>query len=236
MEEKKYTAKVRVTKVNSPDEEPKKMGRPKAKLTEKFIERSIEVPLMEDYVDMKLPRKWKFNNGSFVTVFQKALTNIALFAKLTKNEHQLLLYLLGSCLADNSICIDLVQISNDLKMDRSNASKALKGLVQRNIVLRKDGYRYGKNPLPMELSLNFDQLNYNLAYTGRTKEYGKRKNVHPPLTESDGTTLLEVHEAGKPIRRLTANGKTELIDPNTGEVFPELPFEEWNNQEQHSIE
>ena len=77
----------------------------------------------------------------------------------------------------------------------------------------------------MELSLNFDQLNYNLAYTGRTKEYSKRKNVHPPLTESDGATLLEAHEAGKPIRRLTVNG-TELIDPSTGEVLPQLPFED----------
>ena len=231
MEDKEYTAKVRITRVNDPDKEPKRVGRPKAKLTERVVERSIEVPMMEGYVDLKLPKKWRFNNGSFVTVFQKALTNIALFAKLSKNEHQLLLYLLGSCLADNSICIDLVQISNELNMDRSNASKALKGLVHRNIVLRKDGYRYGKNPLPMELSLNFDQLNYNLAYTGRTKEYSKRKNAHPPLTELDGATLLEAHEAGKPIRRLTANG-TELIDPSTGEVLPELPFEEWNHSQE----
>lgn len=226
MEEKEYTAKVRVTKVNDPSKEPKRAGRPKAKLTERVVERSIEVPMMEGYVDLKLPKKWRFNNGSFVTVFQKALMNIAMFAKLSKNEHQLLLYLLGSCLADNSICIDLVQIANDLNLDKSNASKALKGLVQRNIVLRKDGFRYGKNPLPMELSLNFDQLNYNLAYTGRTKEYSKKKTVHPPLTEPDGVTLLEAHEPGKPIRVLTNSG-AELVDPDTGEILPELPFEDW---------
>lgn len=227
-EEKKnrYTAKIRIT--NTPNNaEVNTTGRPKAKLTERIMERSIEVPMLEDYVDLKLPRKWKFNNGSFVTVFQKALMNIALFARLTKHEYQLLMYLLASCLADNSICIDLVQISNDLKMDRSNASKALKGLVQRNIVLRKDGYRYGKNPLPMELSLNFDQLNYNLAYTGRTKEYSKKKTIHPPLTEPDGATLLEGHTPGKPVRRLTESG-TELVDPDTGEVLPELPFKDWD--------
>lgn len=43
--------------------------------------------------------------------------------------------------------------------------------------------------------------------------------------ERNNITELEAHEAGKPIRRLTATG-TELIDPTTGEVLPELPFEE----------
>ncbi|MFK2717959.1 hypothetical protein ACIXUF_20835, partial [Bacteroides fragilis] len=45
------------------------------KMTE--VTRTIEVPVLEDYVDVKLPRKFKFNNGGFVTIFQKAMANIA---------------------------------------------------------------------------------------------------------------------------------------------------------------
>ena len=158
------------------------------KMTE--VTRTIEVPVLEDYVDVKLPRKFKFNNGGFVTIFQKAMANIAMFGKLSKGEMQLLLYLIGTCGMGNSICIDLVKLSKDLGTSKGNASNYLKGLVERNIVIRKDGYRYGKTPLPFELHLNFDQINYDLAYNGKTKEFGKKKSEHPQLMQADGETPL----------------------------------------------
>lgn len=160
------------------------------KITEKVTERSLEVPILEDYVDVKLPKKFRFNNGNFVTIFQKAMTNIAMFGNLTKGEMQMLLYLIGTCGPSNSVCIDLVRLSEDLKMSKGNASNALKGLVQRNIVIRKDGYRYGKTPLPFELQLRFDQINYNLASTCKIKEYKKHKAEHPLLMSPDGETPL----------------------------------------------
>ena len=158
------------------------------KMTE--VTRTIEVPVLEDYVDVKLPRKFKFKNGGFVTIFQKAMANIAMFGKLSKGEMQLLLYLIGTCGMGNSICIDLVKLSKDLGTSKGNASNYLKGLVERNIVIRKDGYRYGKTPLPFELHLNFDQINYDLAYNGKTKEFGKKKSEHPQLMQADGETPL----------------------------------------------
>lgn len=158
------------------------------KMTE--ITRTIEVPVLEDYVDVKLPRKFKFNNGGFITIFQKAMANIALFANLSKEEYKMLLYLIGTCGMGNSICIDLVQLAEALSMKKPNVSRALKGLVERNIVIRKDGYRYGKTPLPFELHLNFDQINYDLAYNGKTKEFGKKKGEHPQLMQADGETPL----------------------------------------------
>lgn len=160
------------------------------KMTETVVQRTVELPVMEDYVDVKLPRKFRFNNGGFVTIFQKAMANIAMFGNLTKGEMQMLLYLIGTCGTANSVCIDLVQLSKDLKMTKGNVSTALKGLVQRNIVIRKDGYRYGKTPLPFELHLNFDQINYDLAYNGKIKEFGKHKTEHPKLMQSDGETPL----------------------------------------------
>ena len=175
--------------------------------TETSVSRTLEVPIMEGYVDMKLPEKHKFGNGNFVTVFSKALRNIAMFGKLTKNEATLLLYLIGSCTQDNSICIDLNILAEDLQMDKGNVSKAVKGLVARNIVLRKDGYRYGNAPLPMKLSLNYDQINYNVAYNGKIKTYKENKKKHPVITEVDGRTLLEGHREGQPYHILQDNGR-----------------------------
>lgn len=180
--------------------------------TETSVSRTLEVPVMEGYVDLKIPEKHRFNSGSFITVFQKALRNIAMFGNLTKNESTLLLYLIGSCTQDNSVCIDLNVLKEDLKMDKGNISKAIKGLVLRNIVLRRDGYRYGNKPLPMELSLNYDQINYNIAYNGKIKTYKEHKKEHPLLTEPDGRTLLESHENGEPYRVLQDNGKYLTID------------------------
>ena len=204
--------------------------------TETSVSRTLEVPMMEGYVDMKLPEKHMFRNGNFITVFQKALRNIAMFGNLTKNESILLLYLIGSCTQDNSVCIDLNILSEDLQMDKSNISKAIKGLVLRNIVLRRDGYRYGNKPLPMQLSLNYDQINYNVAYNGKTKTYKEHKKQHPLLTEKDGRTLLEGHRNGEPYRVLQDNGKyLSIASDGSGEIMnPQLPFEE--SEEQHSIE
>lgn len=204
--------------------------------TETSVSRTLEVPMMEGYVDMKLPEKHMFRNGNFITIFQKALRNIAMFGNLTKNESILLLYLIGSCTQDNSVCIDLNILSEDLQMDKSNISKAIKGLVLRNIVLRRDGYRYGNKPLPMQLSLNYDQINYNVAYNGKTKTYKEHKKQHPLLTEKDGRTLLEGHRNGEPYRVLQDNGKyLSIASDGSGEIMnPQLPFEE--SEEQHSIE
>ena len=41
---------------------------------------------MEGYVDMKVPEKSRYNNGDFITVFQKVLKNTVMFGNLTKNE------------------------------------------------------------------------------------------------------------------------------------------------------
>lgn len=186
--------------------------------TETRIERSIELPIYEGYVDMKLPERFRYNNGDFITVFQKALKNIVMFGNLTKNEAMLLLYLIGSASQDNSVNIDLKVLSEDLQMKKSNVSTALKGLVCRNIILRKDGYRYGNQPLPMELTLNYDQINYNVAYNGKIKNFQSNRREHPRITETDGKTLLEDHRDGQPFRQLQGDG-TMLLISSDGEIL-----------------
>jgi uncharacterized protein YkvS len=204
--------------------------------TEKSVSRTIEVPIMEGYQDLKLPTKHLFKNGGFITVFQKTLNNIILFANLSKNEMTLLLYLIANCNQDNSVCVDLNILSDTLKIKKPNISSALKGLVLRNIILRRDGYRYGKNALPMELSLNYDQINYNVAYNGKIKNFAQKKEKHPLLTEADGRTLLEDHRQGQPYRVLQDNGKYLKVDSDGVIVGDTRQLEMFPDEEQHSIE
>lgn len=187
---KKNTYTVKITDYPHQEIEVDKETGEVIRMTEKVTERSLEVPVLESYQDVKLPKKFKFNNGNFITIFQKELANIALFGDLSKEEYRMLLYLIGTCGPSNSICIDLVQLSEQLGMKKSNVSRALKGLVQRNIVIRSDGYRYGKNPLPFKLELRFDQINYNLASTCKIKNYKEHKTEHPMLMKADGETPL----------------------------------------------
>lgn len=128
----------------------------------------------------------------------------------------MLLYLIGTCGMGNSICIDLVQLAERLGMKKPNVSRALKGLVERNIVIRKDGYRYGKTPLPFELHLNFDQINYDLAYNGRTKDFGKLRKEHPQLMQADGDTPLieEKKEEKLQIEDKKTRGKRKIVTRN----------------------
>ena len=189
MNKKKDTYTAQYTHYAHPEEvvDPE-TGEVKVRLTEETITRTVEVT--PDFVDLKVPRKFRFNNGNFVTIFQKAIANIAMFGNLTKGEMKMLLYLIGTCGSQNSVCIDLVKLAKDLNTTKGGAATCLKGLVERNIVIRKDGYRYGKTPLPFELHLNFDQINYDLAYNGRIKHYREDKENHPQLMKSDGETPL----------------------------------------------
>lgn len=158
--------------------------------TGEVIRQAVVTEVIPGYIDVKVPRKGRFNNGDFITIFQNTMYRIATEANLSKNELILLFYLLGTAGLDNSICTDLQILSEELNMDKGNISRSIKGLVKRNIVIRKDGYRGGgQKTLPMELSLNYDQLNYDLSYKGRVKDYSKLKGIHPEVV-----TLPEKNE------------------------------------------
>lgn len=158
---------------------------------------------VEGYTDVRLPKKHRFQNGGFITVFQDALFTILTKGGLGKVELQILLYVLSTAGIDGSIETNLDIISEVLGIKKPNVSKGLKGLVQRNIVIRKDGNRYDRTPLPMELSFNYDQINYNLAYNGKTANFRRKKEEHPAIS-------------------LPGDQEGEWIDTKTGQSTIEL--------------
>jgi len=161
----------------------------KSKIEEKDgkIYQTTEVP--DGFRNVNLPKKSWFENGDFVTIFQEALKEIILKGDLSKGELRLLVYLIATTGKDNSVCIDLNELSIALKTAKSNVSSALTGLVERNIILRRNGYRYAKQPLPIKLSVNYDQFNYDLAYNGKVSQYKKVRTNHPDILSKDGLKL-----------------------------------------------
>jgi hypothetical protein len=161
------------------------------------IRMSVESEYIPGYVDVKLPDRKRIGNGDFIVMFQNTIMRIVKEAKLSKNEMTLFLYLLGSAGFDNSVCVDLDILVEDLKADKGNISRALKGLIQRNIVIRKDGYRGGdRRTLPMELRINYDQINYSVSWKGDFNEHRKKIGKHPqiiaePLNMIDGQLHLD---------------------------------------------
>lgn len=164
-----------------------------------------EVQKIDGWDIVSLPERHKFSNGGFMVVFQKNLLPIVERGNLSKSEMALLLWVIATAGMNGSVNTDLDVISTALGVQKSMASKALKGLVERNIIIRRDGSRYDRAPLPMELTLNYgyDQMNYNLAYNGKTKLFGKKKAEHPALSVPGGE-------------------KNEWVDTQTGEVTKEL--------------
>ena len=169
-EERKTTYKTRLVKERVDEE------------TGEIIRQAVETEYVPGFVDVKLPKRKHLGNGDFITVFQNTMFRIATEAKLSKNEMQILFYLLGTAGFDNSIYIDLDILSGDLDIKKPNVSTALKGLLNRNIIIKRDGYRGGNQKTkPFELSINYDQLNYSITWKGDYNEHKKVKMNHPEI-------------------------------------------------------
>ena len=171
-------------------EENKKSYKTRTTLKKAYVDEStgeeiiqtVETEYVPGYVDVKLPNRKHIGNGDFIVLFQNTMLRIATEAKLTKNEMQILLYLLGTAGFDNSVCVDLDILVNKLGLKKPNVSSALKGLLMRNIVIKRDGYRGGdQKTKPFELSINYDQINYGITWKGDYNEHKKVKMKHPEI-------------------------------------------------------
>lgn len=152
--------------------------------TGEIVRQTVTTEVVEGYRDIKLPDRSRFNNGSFITLFQASMLTIAKNRKyFTTEEKDILFYLLGTAGLGNSIDIDQPTLAEELGLQRTHVNKALKSLERKNIIItKKAGSRARNQTQDYLIKLNFDQLNYNLAYNGKTKDFSKIKHNHPPLS------------------------------------------------------
>ena len=144
----------------------------------------IEREMMVGYKDVRLPIKQRLDNGDFLVIFQSVLYDVITKSDLSKPEYKVLFYFVSVAEMDSSITINLDLLVSELKLKKSNISKALNILVKRNIILKKcvenGGRKHGK-PNHYELSLSKDRLNYRLMWKGKIKDYKNVKGQDPTI-------------------------------------------------------
>jgi len=152
--------------------------------TGEMLKQTITTEVIEGFRDVKLPERHKFKSGPFITLFQNSMKLIAQNGKknFTKDELVILIFLLGTAGLGNSIVVDYPLLSEELNIQRTHCVTAIKSLILKGIIIKQKEYRADRNtPKEMQLSVNFDQLNYNLAYNGKIKDHSTLKFVHPDL-------------------------------------------------------
>lgn len=154
----------------------------KEKITREIIEREISSEYDGEYRNITVRNKPKLNNGDFITLFQDVMLELSR-AELTKNELRMLFYLIGTAEKGNAICIDLNTLCFELSDNKGNVSRTLNSLSKKNIIIKatKQGARMRGETNYYELSLNFNRLNYQLAYKGKIKDYKHFQHRDPKI-------------------------------------------------------
>lgn len=82
------------------------------------------------------------------------LADISRAGNLSKEEYRLLLYILGRCDADYSVCVTLSQLAEFMAMAKPNVSRAITALCGHGVIVRTDGKRESNAPMPIRLALS----------------------------------------------------------------------------------
>lgn len=119
-------------------------------------------------------RAKEYYNKPHVTMFQDALKLIAC-SDLSKDEHKVFMFLMAEAGMGNEIIFSFTDAAKALNLLPTNFTRALNGLVKRNIVVK--GPKIGRTP-----SL---RINYTVAWKGKIKDYNLVKVEDIPVTLSD---------------------------------------------------
>lgn len=94
--------------------------------------------------------KAKIRNERWIMTFQDSLITIAKDKEFTSSAKTVLFFLMGNLEFENYILIKQVDIARELELDKSDVSKAMKFLINKEIILKvKDrsitGYKLNPN-------------------------------------------------------------------------------------------
>jgi predicted transcriptional regulator len=145
------------------------------KTTYTTVEESVEREVIENYRDVKVPEKHKLNNGDWIVLFQEALLKIAMDEDLSKGSLRVLFYLISKTKLTNEVKLPTKTIATDLNEKFQNVYTSLKGLEERNILIR-------------DKETKLIRLNYELAYKGRFKDFKKFQYKDVPLLSEKVTS------------------------------------------------
>jgi hypothetical protein len=116
------------------------------------------------YVAMIVPRKQKIKENWFMG-FQDAFEALAIDKELRGEPRAVLDFLISRLDFENYILVQQVEIARKLEIDESNVSRAIKKLVDKQVILR--GPKAGKTPSY--------KLNAYYGWKGTVKNFKEEK-------------------------------------------------------------
>ena len=126
-----------------------------------------------------------YENGTFLTVFQRELAALVETKEMKLNDYRILLLMMANVDNNNCITISIKGITSILDCNISSVYRTLQKLERMRIICLK-GSTIDRDFRKYELSQRL--INPRLAYFGNTLEL--RKHNLPYLTHSDGVTPL----------------------------------------------
>ncbi|MCH3886005.1 hypothetical protein [Tenacibaculum aquimarinum] len=127
--------------------------------------------------------------SDFIFVFQNAILEVLKSANLGKNSYKILLYLMAKTEFEKEINATLYGIAKELKIDQSQASKAMKSLTDLNIVIRNK-------------ELRTFRLNYEIGFKGSPKNYKKLQYKDKPILELQPNSQTSILDKDQQIKEI----------------------------------
>ncbi len=138
-------------------------------------------------------------------VLNQEFLKYIMHCNLTKNEYQVLMFLLSYMDRDNKIIIDSEMIEHHLGINKTHVNKYIKKLESHRIIYKRVlGYRKGS-----EVLLNFDIISPHMVYKNPNNK--EKVGQHKELMASKGKPYLK--------QRNMFDGGVDYVDHETGEVF-----------------
>ena len=114
--------------------------------------------IFEQGVPVWVKAKVKWHEGFFMT-FQEAVVQVATDKDMTHEMTRVWLFMLGKMSFENWITFPQIEIAQNLKMDKSNVSRAIRNLISKGLIIK--GPKIGRT--------SAYKLNSKYAWKGKVK-------------------------------------------------------------------
>lgn len=136
----------------------------------RIVQIDLDTHEVQDGALAWIPKRHYFEENH-ISMFQSALLEIAK-GDLSPNEKDVFMYLLAKAGMGNMVLISFKEAAEELGLKKPNFSRAIKGLVDRNIIIKGE-QKIGRTP-----SL---RINYGVAWKGKVKRHNVIKMYDKPI-------------------------------------------------------
>lgn len=186
---------------------------------QRVIIEDVEVrPVMEGFHNETVRDKYYFGR-EFITMFTDDLFDLVVDGNMSLREWKVFLLLCSTMNTKNITVTNLEIIAQTLKLDKPAVSTTINKLKKRKLIVENKWVRSESGPgsrtrvFQLAIGEKLEQLNYNITWNGRTKDYKRVRSSHPQITSLDGEKLLNPHAEAQRQKLLREQRQKECLFP-----------------------